>query len=86
MDDPEYHALYVSAMQGFVDEVFVPDELADRLTALHELIAPYVVGDNGEVEGYTYLDSESAFEDSLPGLIAYVEERYALAQDYLSSQ
>jgi spore coat protein H len=86
MDDPEYHALYVSAMQDFVDEVFVPDELADRLTALHELIAPYVVGENGEVEGYTYLNSESAFESSLPDLIAYVEERYALAQDYPGSQ
>jgi spore coat protein H len=86
MDDPEYHALYVSALQDFVDEVFVPDELADRLTALHEMIAPYVVGENGEVEGYTYLDLESAFEDSLPDLIAYVDERYTLAQDYLSSQ
>jgi spore coat protein H len=86
MDDPEYHALYVSYMQEFVDKVFVPDELVDRLTVLHEMIAPYVVGENGEVEGYTYLSSESAFEESLAGLIEHVNERHALAQDYLSSQ
>jgi spore coat protein CotH len=86
MDDPVYHALYVSYVEQTINTVFVPEQMEETYTALHEMIAPYVVGENGEIEGYTYLNSEEAFDTALTELIQQAYERYQLAQDYLSSQ
>lgn len=86
MDDSEYHDLYMRYVESFISDVFVPDELEARLTELHEMIAPYVVGDNGEIEGYTTLSSDEAFETSLNTLISHINERYTLAQEYVASE
>jgi spore coat protein H len=86
MDDPVYHALYVQYVAETIDGVFEPARMEAIYQTLHDLIAPYVVGENGEQPGYTHLNSPAEFESALTALIEHVNERYAVAQDYLNSQ
>jgi spore coat protein H len=84
MDDPVYHALYVSYVEDTINGAFEPGRMAATYQAMHDLIAPYVAGDRGEQEGYTYTSPE-AFEASVATLITHVNERYAAAQTFLNS-
>jgi hypothetical protein len=49
----------------------------------HDLIRPYVTGENGEQSGYTFINSPQDFENSVAALIAHVQERYNQAKTYL---
>ncbi len=86
MDDPEYQALYVGYVEDTINGAFAPAQMEATYRELHDLIAPYVVGENGEIEGYTLLSSPAAFDTALTTLIEHVNDRYALAQEYLVSQ
>ncbi len=86
LDDPVYQELYSGYVENLITNVFVPEEMAERYTTFHDLIAPYVVGENGEIEGYTYLSTEEEFDTALAGLIDHVYSRYELAQEYLDTQ
>ncbi|GAH57013.1 unnamed protein product, partial [marine sediment metagenome] len=57
MDDPIYHAEYVENVEAIINGAFNPETISARYQELHELIRPYVVGPEGETEGYTNLAS-----------------------------
>lgn len=86
MDDPVYHAQYVADVDEVSRTVFEPEKMAATYQALHDLIAPYVVGENGEIASYTYLSSAEAFEAALQQLIDHAQARYTVAQEYVASQ
>ncbi len=86
MDDPVYHALYVADVAETIEGPFAPARMEAIYRTLHDLIAPYVVGAQGEQAGYTLLDSPEAFEASLATLIEHVNQRHAAAQEYINSQ
>jgi len=79
LDDEEYREQYVSYVKEFNDNVLNTDEFIDRVTELHELIEPYVIWDNWEVEGYTHLKNENAFTSSLSTLISFIKWRIEAA-------
>ena len=85
MDDSIYQAKYVENVEAIIDGPFNPETISVRFQALHELIRPYVVGPNGEVEGYTNLASVEAFDAALDDLILHAESRYEAANEYLES-
>jgi spore coat protein H len=86
MDDPMYQEVYIAYVEDTINNVFIPTEMAERYTALHEMIAPYVAGVNGEIDNYTFLSSDEAFENALTDLIDHVQRRYEVAIEYLNSQ
>lgn len=86
MDDPIYHAQYVAAIEETINGAFEPAKMAATYQKLHDLIAPYVVGENGEQPGYTLLGSPEEFEAALATLIDHASQRYKAAQEYLSTQ
>ena len=86
LDDPIYQDQYTNYIDAFITGPFVPDTISDRFEELHEMIHPYVVGANGEVEGYTHLKSEGAFDIGLRDLMQHTQNRYQAARDYLDSQ
>jgi hypothetical protein len=86
MDDPVYHDLYVAEVAETIDGPFEPAWMEATYRTLHDLFAPYVVGEQGEQAGYTLLDSPEAFEASLDTLIEHVNQRRAAAQEYIHSQ
>ena len=85
MDDPIYQAEYAKNVETLINGAFNPETLTARYQELHELISPYVVGPNGEIEGYTHLQSDAAFEAALDELIQHANARYQAANEYIES-
>jgi len=83
--DPVYEALYIDYVAEVINGPFNPDELKVQYQEFHDLIAPYVVGPHGEIDGYTHLGNEVAFENSVANLIQHAFSRYKAAQAYLRS-
>ncbi|MDD1730391.1 MAG: CotH kinase family protein [Methanospirillum sp.] len=86
MDDPEYHEKYVNAVAAVITDVFNPERMEPIYTKNHELISPYVVGDDGEQEGYTHLKSSDDFTTSLNSLTTHTAAQYEAAQKFLEEQ
>ncbi len=76
LDDPTYADLYWSHVAMFTDSVFDQASMEARLTAAHDLIAPYVVGAEGEQPGRTSSTADS-FGSSLADLVDHVAARHA---------
>ena len=81
LDDPVYRARYEAELRAALDGAFAIDTVQQQMDAYHALIAPYVVGADGEVAPYTFLASDSEFETSLTtgdnALKPHVEARHA---------
>jgi spore coat protein H len=86
MDDEAYHEVYVAYVEETVTGAFEPETMAARYEELHDLIAPYVIGENGESDGYTHLSSADAFETALDDLIAHVDERNEAVGEFLNGE
>ena len=79
LDDATYAARYREELQNAAVGAFDQDLVAFRMQEAHDLIAPYVVGDDGESGAYTFLRSDAEFEDSVDGsggLVEHVEGRH----------
>lgn len=86
LDQPEYYAAYVDNLAEISEGAFAPTPMAETYTRLHTLIAPYVVGENGEQPRYTNLSSPEAFAQSLDSLIAHAQSRYEATQAFLAER
>lgn len=84
MDDPVYEAQYREALSGLLTGAFAEDKVSTQLEEKHALIAPYVVGSDGEQASYTNVSSTSAFESSVSALKEHVASRHAEAQLFLN--
>lgn len=75
LDDPTYHERYEQFVAQAAASEYTPADMAPRFEAAHAMIAPYVVGPEGEQPGYTFVESEAAFDATLDELLAHVEQR-----------
>lgn len=76
--DEVYAARYRELLEYSLGGLFAPDALAARARDLHTLIAPYIVGEQGERATHTTISSPEAFNTSLDGpdgLLARVQQR-----------
>jgi spore coat protein H len=74
LDDPVYHEAYLVYVRHFRDRVLSKGALKTRFQALHNIIDPYVMGDDGELVGHTYTDKTS-FKSGLKTLFDYIDNR-----------
>jgi len=74
--DPEYVQVYKKYLDQTITNSFTPDVLTAKITYYHDLIQPYITGENGENSGYTNISSPEAFENAYQELLSYVNERY----------
>ena len=81
MDDEEYREIYISYINEFLENTLDTDEFKERVVSLHDLIEPYVVGDDGEKGSYTFLKNDDDFAKSLETLMTHIEERIELASE-----
>ena len=86
MDDPVYAEIYWSEVERFDGGLFFPDLIKERLRVAHDLIAPYVVGPEGELPGYTMLRAPDAFTSSLDALDAHVDQRHTAVAEALAGR
>jgi hypothetical protein len=86
LSDAIYVQTYRTKLQNAIGGLFDATEAGERLRELHELIAPYVTGVNGETETHTTITSAAAFDASVDGLIAHFATRKTRVQEALSTQ
>lgn len=79
MDDPVYRPRYEQYVRESIQGPLATATMKARLQQAHELIAPWVSGENAEVTGFTYTSAQQ-FDTSLTGsngLFSFVEQREA---------
>jgi spore coat protein H len=86
ISDEVYKARYDAYVSETINGAFAPARMTEIYTTYHNLIQPYVTGENGEQEGYTQLRSADAFDQSLNELIEHVNSRFTAATEYLNAQ
>jgi spore coat protein H len=84
LDDPTYAARYRALVGETVATVYEPATAAARFQAAHDLIAPYVVGAEGEVAGRTFLTTPTAFEEANAALLAHPTTRSQEVAEFLA--
>lgn len=89
LDDDVYFTDYLAFVQQALDGGFGEAQVVARAQAYHDLIAPYVVGDDGEQAPYSNLRDQSEFEESLvgrAGLLTHIQGRHQTVADVLSDR
>lgn len=81
-DDPVYKTQYDNYIDEFLQSAFDLNDLSTEINYYHNLIAPYVVGANGETSEYTNISSESAFNSSPTTLFNFISTRWTEADNY----
>jgi spore coat protein H len=84
LDDAEYQATYTTYVARAAESEYTIEWATARFTEAHALIAPYVVGSEGERPGYTFIESTEAFEQTLDELVAHVHQRQSDVASYLN--
>ncbi|MCP4113730.1 MAG: hypothetical protein GY749_50750 [Desulfobacteraceae bacterium] len=84
-DDSVYWAKYVSYVRQTSEGTFEPEKMKVKYQNAHDLIRPYVVGDEGEAEGYTHLTNSEEFDTGLEYLFTHVEDRRSAASEFLQN-
>ena len=85
IDDPVYWAAYVTNVAEVIEGAYAIEPTQASIQAAHDLIEPYVIGENGERDGYTQLTSPEVFENSVERLYAHIEARHEAAIEFLES-
>ena len=80
----EYKNIYKKYCETTVTDYFNTESMQALYDDAHNLIYNYVVGDEGEQEGYTLLSSSQAFIDSLDYLNTHVENREDAVTTFLN--
>jgi len=83
IDDEVYKEKYINSIKGFVDGEFDSDTVKLRYEKAYNLIKDYVVGENGEQIGYTFLRQEEDFENEYNYLKEHVVNRNEDVVNYL---
>ncbi|MDM8551772.1 CotH kinase family protein [Desulfobacterales bacterium HSG2] len=83
-DDAVYWQKYVSFVKEATEGAFDPEKMKAEYKAAHDLIRPYVVGDEGETEGHTFLSTPEDFDTALEYLNTHVESRQTDALQFVS--
>jgi hypothetical protein len=83
LGDEVYRATYFRHVSAFVTGVGNADAIAARMRAEHALIAPYVVGAEGETPEFTALGRPEDFTRELASIVERAAKRQAAAQKAL---
>ncbi len=83
LDDPHYQAIYYANVEQVAGGAFAEAQVQAQFKAAHALIAPYVVGDEGEQQGYSHLRNAGDFEKELDRLLEHVTSRHAAVREVL---
>ncbi|KIG14971.1 Cellulosomal protein [Enhygromyxa salina] len=81
LDDEVYSAAYRDKLLDLQTGAFDLQTTTALAQTYHDLITPYVVGADGEQPGYTFLNSDAAFESSISGgnnaIADHIADRHA---------
>lgn len=81
IDQDEYRSIYESYLQQTINGAFNPSEIKNIYEYYHNLISEYV---EAEQYGYTFLNSQSDFTNSLNEQNDHVDDRYNAVIQYFT--
>ncbi|HYE91025.1 MAG TPA: CotH kinase family protein, partial [Terriglobales bacterium] len=81
-DDPVYFARYKTYVKSFASSVFTESRMDALFAKHHALIAPHVIGADGEQPGYTHLRDPAEFAAGLAELKDHARARRAVAAEF----
>ncbi len=84
-DDIGYREEYQKYIRVFLNEIFIPVRMRQKYQEAFNLIKDYVVGPDGEREGFTILNNDDEFYQELQYLKDHVETRNIDARKYLNN-
>jgi len=87
MDDPVYRPKYEQYARESIQGPLAAATMKERMQQAHELIAPWVAGENAERQGFTYTSAQQ-FDTSLTGsagLFSFIEQREAAVRTTFST-
>ncbi|MDD3323309.1 MAG: CotH kinase family protein [Paludibacter sp.] len=76
----EYKQIYNGYLQQFIDEVFIPANMITTYSSYYTLLKDYVYA---EQSGYSYLTSDSQFDQAVATLKTHVQSRTDAVNSYL---
>ena len=77
LDDPEYNAVYLGYLALALDGAYETETFTATAEGYRALIAPYVIGDNGESEDSTFVASEDDWDAAYEELYSHLASRRA---------
>ena len=84
-DELEYKNKYDNYIRDFLNELFIPIRMKVKYQEAYMLIKDFVVGPDGELEGYTMLNNDDEFTSEIQYLKDHVESRNIDAREYLNN-
>jgi len=82
MGQDEYVTIYKSYLIDFVNSAFEPSKMQTTYQDQYNMIQEYVTGTDGEIKGYTFLSSQSDFDNALTDLNNHVSQRKASVEAF----
>ncbi len=79
IDNPLYKEIYNSYLMEFVNNVFTSEVMTDKYSAYYELLKEYAYA---EETGYTYIQSDSDFDQAVDSLKNHVQSRNDAVNTY----
>ena len=86
MDDATYEEAYYTHLENSLATEFESATIEGLASTYHDLIAPYVTGDEGENSGYTNLTSSASFDSSVADLVSIMDARISEANALVESR
>ena len=78
--------MYLAFVNEFISGAFSVEHAEALCQEAHDLIEPYVVGENGEQKGYTNLNKPQYFDKGLSEILTQIETRQEVARDFLADE
>lgn len=80
--DATYEAQYKVYLRDFIDNHFNSTQMSSVYNNYYSQIEQYVTGTDGEIDGYSYVNSSANFSNALNDLLSHVTERYNIVDSY----
>ena len=84
LNDEEWKAEYNKNVNEFSEQHFTSEKMNKIYSNYRQLLTNYVIGEQGEITNYTFLESGSDFTDAIDFLKQHVIERKTAVQEFLN--
>ena len=83
MDDPVYSATFKTEVKRLIENYFYPERFIPILRKNLDMVAPYVIGKDGESKPFTHLNSPEEFIEERAKIRDFAVHRYKKAKAFL---
>jgi len=83
IDDEDWMNDYKDLIKQFATEEFEETNMVSLYSSYYELLREYTVGDQGELDAYTFVRNDNEFDQAISALQNHVKERGITINSFL---